>query len=377
MSHEFVVQRVPSSVNAVKGFAPEVTLRGVRRITEFFCCDAAGSLTSALPDLESLGQAVVLIVVDCSEPASIQDQVKQAYAQLRGHITSVFKRQLQQKDKVRYMQAVEDRLSFRRASEPAMAQLRDAIFPDQKLDKPVELPSEDVCVLPSVLVATKTDILEKLVKSYETIEDSLQNDVALDSIIPSEFRSLARRKKESVTSVVSQYLRYQALLHCSSFASSSSRVNTVAGGGDGKTPLVHPFYRGFWIFLANSVLDDSARKQKRLTDAVTNVSGCQFFPSSLVPLGVDNASFLDPFISSGGISIPTRSAGDVDPSVSQSLPDGLTVTELPVQGLHQTYLRKLQEEEELGGSVPIISTSLPTSPTGAKWDDAKMIWDTA
>lgn len=424
ISYAFVGQRVPLRSTQDRGHtsisfadpsvpfpvATETQLSDttVRCTTEFFCCDSAGALAMALPSLTSMNECVMVIVVDVSQPATVREQLDHAYAMVQAHVQDLLHTHLPSQDEVRYLQLMEVQQKSWLDEEQGLLPLRLILARGSRSGTSFAAPGVDaeavnatvqrvpqragtICPLPSLLVCTKTDLLDKLSKAcltgVGTTEGGSGAEKALDTILPASLRADMRRAQLPLVTVMAQLLRHYATSHRSALVGISNRVNTaanlaahassesvgdhaastntpsVAAGSrmDTGAPLLHPFHRALWRYLhyllheagcfsgsAENRHADAGQRQggegphgrggSHLPEAVVHACGAELFPCALLPRGLDAFGLLHNIVAAEGVQLPvapthTPEAGA--PAGERNLTGGFK--------LHQAYVEEMKE----------------------------------
>ncbi|KAH9586206.1 Dynein family light intermediate chain [Trypanosoma melophagium] len=289
IAQTFLLQRIPARRNSFPNTAEEglgngavynsnissgvgssLLSSGVRRaMTEFFCCDAPGALSMALPTLEALETSVVLIVVDTSVPWRLQDQLQRWYGYLNAHVVQILQVELPKQDEVRRMRMIEQQQRFWQAQQQVLGTARrrwierEGILKNRTVSgdtteaetnstttanntntnttslPALVVPKSGITPLRTILVCTKTDQLEKLSRELDKFcrgaspsnggNNLLSTmNIAATPCAFSSVRSALRTTGLSLLDLVGQLLRKEAIEHQSALVGTGSRVNTTA-----------------------------------------------------------------------------------------------------------------------------------------------------
>lgn len=357
--HDYVVQRIPLRAGEDGGGFSRGGV--VKRTVEFFVCDTAGALSSALPTLQSLEEAVVLMVVDVSQPGSIREQLDRSYEILQAHVTTILQTFLPTQDEVRRLKLMEAQQQYWLAEEQRTLPLRaklaardgealvgapEMVKVDEVNRTVLRVPLANVCPMKSIVVCTKTDVLDKLSRLYDAVivhasDDELPREV--DDIVPPALRAELGRQRAALLPYVAQLIRQYAILRRSALVAVSSRVSTTATDSAGEAALVHPFYRGVWSYVSDRL--DGGGVARERADAVETPHLCtaNLFPTAFLPSGLDTLALLQPAIASQAATLPpppARAAADAD---GPALDGAFT--------LHGDYLRQVVQQGGLERSV--------------------------
>ncbi|KAK7201623.1 hypothetical protein NESM_000227000 [Novymonas esmeraldas] len=428
---DYVVQRVPTRIarggggdggdggastarRASTGFLSSPIGGTVRRTTEFFCCDNAGALTMALPTLEHVESAVVLMVVDASDVSGIQPQLDYCYATLDAYVANLLRTQAPSHDEVRRMQLAAAQQDYWYAEEQKLRATRtslasggsaaatattsataasptpgsrdtfgDAVFKDPaaSLDKvnstPFRVPASagTVCTMHSIVVCNKVEHLDRASRALATMESgTYESEALLDRLgIPADMRLALRHSRQSLLSLVAQLVRQYAVYHRAALASVCHRVSMTTAGADGEyaySGLVNPFYKGLWAYVAY-VLYSSKDPNTPLPADVLRVCSARMHPHALLPAGLDALGLLSPFITSSNAQLPEGAAltSTEDPISSEihttaedvTTPDG-------VFPLHQQYIQQAQAYISTSAPLWIRPEETPQGGDGMVWD---------
>ncbi|CCW64283.1 unnamed protein product [Phytomonas sp. EM1] len=385
LAHDYVIQRVPrraASPSSGGGGSPQAGF--IRQSVEFFCCDTAGALFSALPSLQSLEEAVVLLVIDVSRPGEIQAQLDSNYDALHAHVSKLLSTHLPNQDEVRRIQMIESqqqywmrqekRLRSLRAVLAAKGPLKEALVsPSVCLDEvnaeSLRTPPDSVCPVRSILICTKTDRLERLSKTLESSPLPEELDAFLNHVVPASLRADMQSAQLSLLPLVAQLVRQRAIAHCSSLMAVSSRLSTAPMEGVCGADLAHPYYRGLWNHILERLMDDSIPAMGNTTagsaelfaietdhavqeNELESLCTANFFPTAFLPCGLDALGLLNPFVASQGVGFPSSlhlgSRAGLD-SGAGARPDAFT-SAVPmesepalVQSINPTSLFKLHQ----------------------------------
>nr|CCC95791.1 unnamed protein product [Trypanosoma congolense IL3000] len=308
IAHSFLLQRLPAN-RTVRGSTEECSNSGVAALyasgcpvrnvlTEFFCCDAPGTLPAALPTVESLKTSVVLVVVDGSTPWSLHEQMQRWYGHLDEHVARTLRAELPKQDEVQRERMAKQQNHFWTEQEQGLLHLRH-VWSQRELGcvnglaMPV-MDGSDACPLRSFLVCSKTDQLETLSRELDKCYFSKDTagscedvqGVDMSRVLPpctspiiktpcaaEGVRSALHATRLSLLQLIGQLLRMEAIKRQCGFVCTSSSVNTT-------------------------------------TTATTAASPChtrlQSQPISSVPVGMEanTSGLLDPSISCGATRVP-------------------------------------------------------------------------
>ncbi|CCW67854.1 unnamed protein product [Phytomonas sp. Hart1] len=402
LAHDYVIQRVPSppALSHEGGSSPHAGL--IRRSVEFFCCDTAGALFAALPTLQSLKEAVVLLVVDVSRPGDIQAQLDNNYDALHTHVTKLLAMHLPNQDEVRRIQTIEaqqqywmgqeERLRLLRAVLASKGFVKEALVsPNVCLDEvnaeSLRAPPDSVCPVRSILICTKTDRLEGLSKTLESSPLSEELEALLNDVVPPSLRADMQRAQLPLLPLVAQLVRQRAIVHCSALMAVSSRLSTATTECGFGADLAHPYYCGLWNYIQERLMDNSMSAMDSSTPGTINTfvsetdhavqqneleSLCtaNFFPTAFLPCGLDALGLLNPFVASQGVGLSSsqhlRSRAGFDKDTGAQLdtfaPAAPTEFETsPLQITNPTTLFKLHQgylQEAIGASIFCLNNTL-------------------
>lgn len=386
-------------VAGAAGGSPHPQAAGtVRRTTEFFCCDSAGALSMALPTIEDVETAVVLMVIDLSDLPTIRQQLDFCYTTLNTYVASLLRAQAPSNDEVRRLQLAAAQQDYWFAEEQKLRSTRtslassvtvtkegksDVVFKDAmaNLDKvnstTFRIPSSagTVCTMHTVIVCTKSECLERASRAVGVLDGSgggSESEALFNRLgISADVAAALRRSRLSLMSLVAQMVRHYAIYRRAAVASLSQRVNMTTAGADGEyagSTLVNPFYKGFWAYLAY-VLYSSSDANSCPSSDVLRVCSARMHPHALLPCGLDAPGLLNHFVTSD----PTQFAELLNGS-SESAADAAirTTTESVltpdgVFALHQKYIQQAQADASATWAHPEVMTS--------NVEDTGMIWD--
>lgn len=374
IAHDYVVQRIPQRIQGVS--------RGgtTRRVVELFCCDGAGALTAALPTPEAIEEALVLIVVDVSHPPSIREQLDRCYDTLNEHLAQVLHKLLPQQDEVRRIELMEKQQRHWTTQEQLLRSLRTQlgatpneglVFPGVALEEvnqtAYRAPQGTSCPMRSMIVCTKTDLLERLSRAYADSNEEDYANSAVEDVVPLSLRSSLRKTQLPLLTHIAHLIRQYAVTRRSALAAVSSKIITIAKDSTGGVSLVHPFYRALWNYICyattpphETATAEDAMKTPLDVD-ITSVCTANFFPTALLPIGLDAPGLLCPFIVGHTVQFPLVERGG-DAAVA---PAGLPSTPEATFKLHQEYLREL---------LPSQATPPDIREPGGHGDE-DLIWD--
>ncbi|CAG9571329.1 conserved hypothetical protein [Leishmania major strain Friedlin] len=427
--YDYVVQRVPTRVvhdgGAAGGDSVSATQRAsagflmtplggtVRRTTEFFCCDNAGALSMALPTLDHVESALVLMVVDASDVSTIRQQLDYCYSTLESYVANLLRTHAPNHDEVRRMQlaaaqqeywlAEEQKLRIVRtnlasgssssgtagattaASSPFSTKecMPDVLFKDPaaNMDKVnsttfrVPASAGTVCTMRSVIVCTKIENLDRASRALGLTESgTAENEALLDRLgIPVGLRLAMRNSRQSLLGLVSQLVRQYAIYHRAALASVCSRVSMTTAGAEGEyanSALVNPFYKGLWAYIAY-VLYSGKDPNASVPSDVLRVCSARMHPHALLPCGLDSVDLLNHFVTSSNAELPEgpslTSPEDTADSVIRTTSENV-ITPDGVFSLHQRYIQ--QAQADLTSSAPVWG-SLEEVTQGGEG----MVWD--
>ncbi|GET87168.1 hypothetical protein, conserved [Leishmania tarentolae] len=427
--YDYVVQRVPKRVSnsggASGGDSASETKRAstgflmtplggtVRRTTEFFCCDNAGALSMALPTLDHVESAVVLMVIDASDVSTIRQQLDYCYSTLDSYVANLLRTHAPNHDEVRRMQLAAAQQDYWCAEEPKLRTVRmnlassssgsgnsgaaAAVFsssftkecmpnvlfkdPAANMDKAnstafrVPASSGTVCAMRSIIVCTKIECLDRASRALGLTESgTAENEVLLDRLgIPVEVRLAMRNSRLSLLGLVSQLVRQYAIYRTAALASVCSRVSMTTAGAEGEyanSALVNPFFKGLWAYIAY-VLYNSKDPNATVPSDVLRVCSARMHPHALLPCGLDSLDMLNHFVTSGTAELPEgpslTSPEDTFDSVIRTTCENV-ITPDGVFPLHQKYIQ--QAQAELTSSAPLLG-----SPEEVTQGGEGMVWD--
>lgn len=339
IAHAFIPQRIPTRRAAFPaatngGFYSsrpgDLSGNGRRVMTEFFCCDAPGALTMALPTVEALETSVVLLVVDTSVPWRVQDQLRRWYGHLNAHVVRTLGAELPKQDEVRRMRMIERQQCFWHAQQQALEAVRRRWCEREGIEMPqcnsgekttllpeLRVPKSGVSPLCTILVCTKTDQLEKLSREAEKMtgrdfsavscnmtSSTSGNSSNTVSWASSSLLSALRSTGLTLLDLMSQLLRKEAIERQSAIVGVGGRLNTIAtpvssssrratiatplpsdSGGDraydgaaaSEPPtgshevFVHPFYKGLWSYIFQLLHEPVTTERRDSVMAVRNL----------------------------------------------------------------------------------------------------------
>ncbi|KAG5509472.1 hypothetical protein JKF63_06782 [Porcisia hertigi] len=431
---DYVVQRVPMRVLRSGGdtsgdFASankhgstgllSTSLGGtVRRTTEFFICDSPGALSMALPTLDHVESALVLMVVDVSDVSKIRQQLDYCYSTLDGYVTNLLRAQAPNHDAVRHMQlaaAQQDywlseeqklrstRTNLANSSEgtagtaaaasasasaslsPSTEDIGDVLFKDPmiNIDKVnsttfrVPASAGTVCAMRSILVCTKVECLDRVSRAVGLIDSGTpEHEAVFDRLgVRGELRLAMQHSRQSLISLVSQLVRQYAICHRAALASVCWRVSMTTAGAEGEyahSTVVNPFYKGLWSYIAY-VLYKSKDATASVPSDVLRVCSARMHPHALLPFGLDHLDLLNPFVTSGNVQLPEgrslTSPEDASDSAIRTTADSV-ITPDRVFSLHQKYIQ--QAQTDLKSAMLVWSNAEEEIPQCAD----TMVWDT-
>ncbi|KPA77354.1 hypothetical protein ABB37_07231 [Leptomonas pyrrhocoris] len=405
---DYVVQRVPTriahggeeSANASSA-ARRVESGGggtVRRTTEFFCCDSAGALSMALPSIEDVETAVVLMVVDVSDVATIRQQLDFCYTTLNSYVATLLRNQAPNNDEVRRLQLATALQDYWFAEEQKLRTTRtnlassvsaskegksDVLFKDPMVSVAkvnatvfrVPASAGTVCAMHTVVVCTKAEHLERASRAVGILDGaggSGDNDALFARLgVSAELVAALRRSRLSLMALLSQIIRQYAVYRRAAVASLSQRVNMTTAGADGEyagSALVNPFYRGFWSYISYVLYSGKDANSAPSSD-VLRVCSARMHPYALLPCGLDAPGLLNHFITSDPTQFADLANGASDEAADSAIrttaegvltPDG-------VFALHQKYIQRAQAE--LSASWAHADMTVPHV------EETNMIWD--
>lgn len=399
--------------SSAAGFAASGPLGGtVRRTTEFFCCDSVGALAMALPSLSHVESALVVMVVDVSDVATIRPQLDYCYSTLDTYVANLLRTQAPSHDEVRRMQLAAAQQDFWFAEEQKLRTTRatlaagpataaggpssasaasptsrdasgDVLFKDPaaNLDKVnstvfrVPASAGTVCTTHSMIVCTKIENLDRASRALGVVDGSTyENEALMDRLgVPADVRLAMRRSRLSLLCLAAQLVRQYAIYRRAALASVCQRVSMTTAGASGEyatSGLVHPFFKGLWAYMAY-VLYNSKDPNASLPADVLRVCGARMHPHALLPCGLDAIGLLNPFVTSSSMQLPegpslTSPEEPADSAIhttaeSVITPDG-------VFALHQRYIQQTQTQPP--GSPPMWARleDPAASPDAMVWD---------
>ncbi|KPI83933.1 hypothetical protein ABL78_7013 [Leptomonas seymouri] len=404
---EYVTQRVPTSIarSGEEGKDASSAARRaggdgtIRRTTEFFCCDSAGALAMALPSIEDVKTAVVLMMVDVSDVATIQQQLDFCYTTLGSYVTTLLRNQAPTNDEVRRLQLAAAQQEHWFAEEQKLRATRinlassvstskegknDTPFKDPMANivkvnnTPFRIPSSagTVCTMRSIIVCTKAEGLERASRAVGILDGGgggSDNDTLFARLgISAELAATLRRSRLSLMSLISQMIRLYAIDRRAAVASLSQRVNMTTAGANGEyagSALVNPFYKGFWSYISY-VLYASKDANCCPPSDVLRVCSARMHPHGLLPCGLDAPGLLNHFITSdpnqfadllSGVNDEVAGSAIRTTAESVHTPDGIFM-------LHQRYIQLAQ--------VDVSATCVQGDGAPANGEEAGMVWDT-
>ncbi|KAG5483385.1 hypothetical protein LSCM1_04933 [Leishmania martiniquensis] len=419
---DYVVQRVPTrlahgsgdpapvNTRATTGFLSTPLCGTVRRTTEFFCCDNAGALTMALPSLDHVESALVLMVIDVSDVSTIRQQLNYCYSTLDSYVANLLRSQAPNHDEVRRMQLAAAQQDYWLAEEEKLRTMRtnlansssssgavaassasvlskeggsDVPFKDPavNIDKVnstsyrVPASAGMVCTMRSAIVCTRIEVLDRASRAIGSTESGTpENEALLDRLgIPSELRVAMRHSRQSLLRLVSQLLRQYAICHRAALVSVSSHVSMTTAGAEGdyaSSALVNPFFKGLWAYIAY-VLYSSKEASASVPSDVLRVCSARMYPHALLPFGLDSLALLNHFVTSSSIQLPEgpslTSPEDPSDSAIRTTAEGV-ITPDGIFSLHQKYIQ--QAQTDLTSSLPLWATPEEFAQSGEA-----MVWD--
>lgn len=404
ISYTFVVQRIPHGVAALTSDAE-------RRTTEFFCCDSAGALASALPTVRHLSEAVVLMVVDVSDLTSIRSQLDVSYQLLRTHVSSLLRVHFPNNDEVRasdlqkeqqeYWLAEEQRLLPTRvsiamdAAQFSAAGSQDAFLvdPAASLEKiqmtgfKVPATAGTICSMRSVIVCTKVEVLYNMSNALK--EATSGDKSSADYLgLPEAFRISLECSRMTLLSFMSQLLRQYAIYHCAALVAVCKRINAVTAAGTESTyagsSLIHPFYKGFWGYLAYMLYEGDDGKPSSLPTEVLSACSARLNPHSLLPCGLDALHLLHYAVTHDGDQLPGKSSSQEGPAHGDDSPmkSRHPVQDFPVPSdgrftLHQQYIQKATQYTTQRNDYSNSNISNTRTEDAAIVDNDDIIWESS
>ncbi|KAG5509789.1 hypothetical protein GH5_05658 [Leishmania sp. Ghana 2012 LV757] len=424
---DYVVQRVPTRLvpgsggaggdyapanpRATTGFLMTPLGGTVRRTTEFFCCDSAGALTMALPTLDHVESALVLMVIDASDVSTIWQQLNYCYTTLESYVANLLRSQAPNHDEVRRMQLAAAQQDYWFAEEEKLRTLRtnlassssssgaaasvsatssssllgkegvcDAPFKDpavsidrvNSMSYRVPASAGTVCTMRSAIVCTNIESLDRASRAIASTESGTpENEALLDRFgIPGELRVAMRHSRQSLLRLVSQLLRQYAICHRAALVSLSSRVTMTTAGAEGEyanSALINPFFKGLWAYIAYVLYSRKDSNASLPSDAL-RVCSARMHPHALLPFGLDSSALLNHFITSSYIQLPEGpSLEDPADSAIRTTAESV-ITPDGVFSLHQRYIQ--QAQTDLASSLPLWRT-----PEEAAQSGEAMVWD--
>jgi hypothetical protein len=372
----------------------------MRRTTEFFCCDSAGALSMALPSIEDVETAVVLMMVDVSDLATIQQQLDFCYSTLNAYVASLLRNQAPSNDEVRRLQLAAAQQDYWFAEEKKMRSTRvslagsvtltkdgksDVLFKDPmaNLDKvnstTFRVPSSagTVCPMHTIIVCTKAESLERASRAVSVLDGasaSNDNDALFSRLgISPELAAVLRRSRLSLMSLVSQLIRQYAIYRRAAVASLSQRVNMTTAGADGEyagSTLVNPFYKGFWSYIAY-VLYNGKDENSCPSSDVLRVCSARMHPHALLPCGLDAPGLLNPFITADPTQFANLMNGMTDTAADSTIcttAESVLTPDGPF-ALHQKYIQLAQSQADASVSWP------QPDATTSNVEEPAMVWD--
>lgn len=368
----------------------------VRRTTEFFCCDSAGALSTALPTLQDVETAVVLMVVDVSDVSKIRPQLDQCYATLNTYVATLLRNQAPSNDEVRRLQLAAAQQDYWFGEEQKLCTTRtnlarsvaaqkdgksDVLFKDplanlEKVNGSIfRVPSSagTVCTMHNMIVCTKAENLERASRAIGILDGTGGGSDALFARlgISTEVVAALRRSRLSLMALVSQMIRQYAIYRRAAVVSVSYRVNMTTAGADGEyanSTLINPFYKGLWSYISY-VLYESSDANSCPSSDVLRVCSARMHPHALLPCGLDAPGLLSHFVTADPAQLAeifntsTDSAADsaiCTTAESVLTPDG-------VFALHQKYIQLALGDASVASAHPNVTASNVEEP-GMVWD---------
>lgn len=298
------------------GIAHDINMHRYQSLTrkpvEFFCCDCAGALISALPTVESLQSSVVILVVDVSSPNTIREQLDWGFRTLESHTASVLREYLPNNNEVRLLEMKDQAQQFWSCEENQCSAFPELVEKFRSANATGAASTQGgvraagaavLSPVRTIIIATKVDALEKLSSACNSADRKVMD--FLDTSLKRSVELCGMSLRE----LIGQLLRYYALQHRSALGSVSSRV--APSDGDESICLVHPFFKGLWSYLeyllASSGEASAARQgspSSSLSDVTVAACNTDFFPACLIPCGLDRAEWINSFVVAEAVELP-------------------------------------------------------------------------
>lgn len=354
--HDFIIQKLP----VLSSHRARSVLPVNRRVVEFFCCDCAGALSVALPTIDSLNAAVLLVVIDLASPNTVTEQLDWCFNALEKHTNTLIQEQVSNNEvfRVNMMDAahsfwVEEEEKLHSVKNLLKKNGTDRIGEGEKNLLLSECAS--LCPLRCIIVCTNLDRLESF-----SLETDTGVDLSQEPLAPSLKRAVENTKL-TVRHLVTQVIRQYAMSRRCALAAVSSRL-MLASGGENDQLLSQRFFKNFWSYIEyllesyatrNATLEESVTQSKStdLCDIAMSTCNSNFFPYFLIPCGLDNMNLLNSFVAAETFALSSGSACQEEPVMSSVL-------------LHQKLL-----EEKAQEYLPGVSSHIQND------DEEKMIWD--